>query len=315
MAQSFEPATYLPDGVNPGCGIYMIKNMRNGKKYIGSTKNAKVRSADHFKGLEAGNHCCTYLQRAWNVEEDKNVFKFFMFIYCDEAALGDLEQACLDGMTPEYNVNPYAKRPPNFSQWPTEAQKRVSNERSIRISNSHPNQNKTSAERSEIARRSAKTQKSNGSGFYGPNNPNLTLSPEQLIARGKKTSKTRGERHPNYGKKGAATREANGYSIKGDKNIIHKVSKKRQKEISKIAVDARRKQQLEQKTGFARARPVVELASGKTFVTITEAARFYGLDPNKIGEICRGNRKSTGPNKQKFAYLNAGDNSKVKTDD
>jgi hypothetical protein len=89
----------------------MIKNTRNGKKYIGSTNNAPRREKNHFKALRKGEHHCDYLQRAWEIELDKSVFKFFMFIYCAESQLKLMEQSCFDHMLPEYNVSLIANRP------------------------------------------------------------------------------------------------------------------------------------------------------------------------------------------------------------
>jgi group I intron endonuclease len=100
----------------------MIKNMRNGKKYIGSTKNASGRWKNHLKALKKGNHHCNHLQNAWNAERDKRVFKFFVFIYCSETQLIPMEQSCFDHMKPEYNENSVAGRPPSFSEWSSEKQ-------------------------------------------------------------------------------------------------------------------------------------------------------------------------------------------------
>jgi group I intron endonuclease len=101
---------YIPDGVNTNCGIYIIRNTRNGKKYIGSTKNAKGRFAAHFNLLRKGTHHCNYLQNAWNAENDKSVFKASLFIYCKEDELIRYEQGCLETMKPEYNSSGIAGR-------------------------------------------------------------------------------------------------------------------------------------------------------------------------------------------------------------
>ena len=101
---------YLPKGTNPQCGIYMIKNTRNGKKYIGSTKNAFGRSTNHFKELRGNRHHCDKLQNAWNKENDPSIFKFIMFIFCKKEELEEYEQACFDHMKPEYNSSLLAYR-------------------------------------------------------------------------------------------------------------------------------------------------------------------------------------------------------------
>lgn len=47
-------------------GIYAIKNTVNGKLYIGSSKNIKVRIKTHLRLLDNGCHHSAHLQRAWN---------------------------------------------------------------------------------------------------------------------------------------------------------------------------------------------------------------------------------------------------------
>ena len=89
----------------------MIKNSRNGKKYIGSTKNAAIRRTAHFYKLKNNKHPCDKLQMAYNKEKDKSVFEYHMFIYCEEKDLITLEQGCFDQMKPEYNMSLIAGRP------------------------------------------------------------------------------------------------------------------------------------------------------------------------------------------------------------
>lgn len=56
-------------------GIYYIKNLVNGKKYIGSSKNLTKRLRDHKSALRVGRHHNIHLQRAWNKYGEEN-FKF-----------------------------------------------------------------------------------------------------------------------------------------------------------------------------------------------------------------------------------------------
>jgi group I intron endonuclease len=46
--------------------IYWIRNLENGKIYVGSTNNRYVRWRTHRKKLRAGSHHCQHLQAAWN---------------------------------------------------------------------------------------------------------------------------------------------------------------------------------------------------------------------------------------------------------
>ena len=52
--------------------IYQIKNLLNGKLYIGSTKNFKRRKTSHIKKLNARNSGCTGIQNAWNKYGQEN---------------------------------------------------------------------------------------------------------------------------------------------------------------------------------------------------------------------------------------------------
>lgn len=47
-------------------GVYMIKNVLNNHKYIGSTKNFKQRLKQHLSDLRNNKHHSPHLQAAWN---------------------------------------------------------------------------------------------------------------------------------------------------------------------------------------------------------------------------------------------------------
>lgn len=56
--------------------IYKIINLTNGKFYIGSTNNTKVRFRTHRNKLRKGCHHCAHLQAAWNMYgEEAFIFK------------------------------------------------------------------------------------------------------------------------------------------------------------------------------------------------------------------------------------------------
>ena len=91
-------------------GIYMIRNIINGHKYIGSTNNFKRRFIKHRSELRKNYHHSIYLQRAYNkYGEDK--FEICILEVCQPIhdTLLMLEQKYLD-MRPEYNGNRYASR-------------------------------------------------------------------------------------------------------------------------------------------------------------------------------------------------------------
>ena len=47
-------------------GVYQIKNLINGKLYIGSSIDVDKRLKSHFSALDKGCHNNAYLQNAWN---------------------------------------------------------------------------------------------------------------------------------------------------------------------------------------------------------------------------------------------------------
>lgn len=91
-------------------GIYMIQNVLNGKKYIGSTNNFKRRLNRHRTELRMGIHHSIHLQRAYNkYGEDK--FTVVILEKCEPIhdTLLMIEQKYLD-LLPEYNSNKNATR-------------------------------------------------------------------------------------------------------------------------------------------------------------------------------------------------------------
>ncbi len=72
-------------------GIYQIRNIINGKRYIGSAINLKGRLENHSFALKGNYHRNIYLQNAWNKYGEDN-FVFEILIYCNKEDLIDKEQ-------------------------------------------------------------------------------------------------------------------------------------------------------------------------------------------------------------------------------
>ena len=92
------------------CGIYRIRNVKNGKFYIGSTSGTGARWYNHQKTLTSGIHCNQYLQNAWN-KYGKDAFVFEMVEFCKKQDLLIKEQQYLDqhvGSSICYNLNRFA---------------------------------------------------------------------------------------------------------------------------------------------------------------------------------------------------------------
>ncbi len=90
-------------------GIYQIKNIINGKLYIGSTKNLYKRYYDHSYRLKRNIHENSKLQNAFNKYGEENfIFEAVEFVE-DEDKLLEYEQYWIDRfdvVNKGYNINP-----------------------------------------------------------------------------------------------------------------------------------------------------------------------------------------------------------------
>ena len=93
------------------CGIYQILNKKTGKRYIGSSKNIRLRWNSHRSALRLGKHHAIMLQRSYN-RHGAEAFEYSVLLYCDKNNLAMYEQALLDGFKPfgddGYNILPSA---------------------------------------------------------------------------------------------------------------------------------------------------------------------------------------------------------------
>lgn len=86
------------------CGIYVIRNLKDGHAYVGSSKDVKSRFKAHKHMLKYGRHHAPRLQRAFDRDGG---FDAFEFVLLDEVAADMLltaEQAWIDKLNCEYNV-------------------------------------------------------------------------------------------------------------------------------------------------------------------------------------------------------------------
>ncbi len=63
-------------------GVYRIKNIKNGRCYVGSTTRLRHRSNDHFSRLKNGNHHSRHMQNSFNKNGEDN-FVFEVLEYCN----------------------------------------------------------------------------------------------------------------------------------------------------------------------------------------------------------------------------------------
>lgn len=93
-------------------GIYEIRNIVNGKSYVGRSINLSKRLNDHLIYLRKGCHPNQHLQNSWN-KYGSEQFEFNVLEHCEEFKLIKLEQSYLDKQlnSPElfYNRSKNAK--------------------------------------------------------------------------------------------------------------------------------------------------------------------------------------------------------------
>jgi len=83
-------------------GIYCILNLKNQKKYIGSSKNIYDRIINHKMMLRNNKHHNDYLQNSWNKNKSKN-FIYIILEFCDKNILIKREQFYINNLKPEFN--------------------------------------------------------------------------------------------------------------------------------------------------------------------------------------------------------------------
>jgi len=87
------------------CGIYEIVNRTNGKRYVGSAHNLKIRWRTHQWALRRDRHHSYRLQAAWR-KHGAGAFEFNVLEHVtDASSLREREQRHIDQMKPAYNVS------------------------------------------------------------------------------------------------------------------------------------------------------------------------------------------------------------------
>lgn len=89
------------------CGVYEIKNIKNGKRYIGSSKDIYRRWLDHQSALKRNGHHSSHLQSSWN-KYGEDVFAFSIVEECGLDERFDYEQKWMDyykTYDPQYGYN------------------------------------------------------------------------------------------------------------------------------------------------------------------------------------------------------------------
>lgn len=88
-------------------GVYRIRNLNNGKIYVGSSSRLNKRWIKHRSMLRKGIHVNPILQNSWN-KHGEDAFIFETLITCHPTMCLWYEQQFLDRWVPEYNLMPTA---------------------------------------------------------------------------------------------------------------------------------------------------------------------------------------------------------------
>ena len=72
-------------------GIYQIRNLENGKVYIGQSINIDRRKSEHLRSVRKGTHYNDYLQKAY-IKYGEESFSFEVIELCDKRELNDRER-------------------------------------------------------------------------------------------------------------------------------------------------------------------------------------------------------------------------------
>ena len=223
-------------------GIYVITNLLNAKKYIGSAVNLKRRKEEHFSSLRNHSHFNRHLQSAWNKYEGEN-FRFRPLLYSNKENLLFYEQRAIDvyGMANLYNISSIAGSILGVKF--TEEVKR-------KLSESHKgqlawNKGKTGIYSEETRRKLSEASKGNinmkGHPHTKASRRKISESlkgrvawnkgmPASEEAKKKMSESTRGEKHPNYGKH---LSEETKLKI-SEKNKGKKISEKTKRKLSQL---------------------------------------------------------------------------------
>lgn len=85
------------------CGIYMIRNMTNGKFYVGSSVNVESRIFKHLSALRRKVHKNAHLQAAFD-HYGEAAFEYVLLEECEPEALLECEQRHINTLCPQYNI-------------------------------------------------------------------------------------------------------------------------------------------------------------------------------------------------------------------
>lgn len=85
-------------------GVYIITNVSNGHRYVGSSINIYKRLYHHIWDLQKNIHTNNYLQNAWN-KYGEDSFDYGILEFCNKENQFERESFYVNTLNPEYNLN------------------------------------------------------------------------------------------------------------------------------------------------------------------------------------------------------------------
>ena len=277
-------------------GIYTITNLINGKFYLGSSNNLRLRKMRHFRQLNKGTHHSVHLQRAFDKYGSEN-FEFKILELVEEDKLLEVEQKYLDSLRPFDGKNGY-----NMSEGATNCiltginhwTYGVPTEQQTWFGKKHTEETKNKIRQAQIGPLNH--------AFGKPSALKGIPHTDEHIRRNRESHK--GQLAWNKGKTGIYSKEslekmriaATGRSV-SDK-VIHK-SKEWIENISKGKKGKRRGS--ENPNSRRVIQFSVELEAIEEFDSVGDAHRSTGASLNGIFDVCKGRSKTAGG--YKWMYL------------
>lgn len=249
------------------CGIYMIRNIINEKKYIGKSFDIKKRWSNHKYELNKGIHGNSHLQSAWN-KYGRDNFVFSIVEECAEDELDNKETYWIDKLDTYHNGYNQTEGGGDGAHLPDEVKAKIGAASKEWWANP------------ENRNRMSEARKGEGSFWYGK------TFPEDMINKLSESHKNPSEEiRKKYSEshKGKKLPEEQKRKI-GEANKGKKVSEETRKKIS------------ESKTGYQApwARAVYCIELDKIFRCATDASKECGVPYSNIAMCLNGQRKSAG---------------------
>jgi group I intron endonuclease len=248
--------------------IYRIRNVTNGKFYVGSTVNTQERFRTHRKKLRTGKHHCAHLQAAWN-KYGEDCFKFEVV----EVVVGQDLQAVEDEWLTKYVGKPecYNVGLRSGAPWRGVAKEK------------HPNfgRPRNDAERQAISQslREFYAANPNNHPRAGKKHSDEARAKIRAAIQGKIAS---GEKHYRYGQTlSEEVRKKIGDAQRGVKKAPRKITEEGMAKIRAAAAAGRyshmKGKKLSTEVREKMSRKVFVMPDGIMFPSLTQVLLYYGL--------------------------------------